>query len=193
MTDESKYETVFLGGLPDCIREEIIKLCASTGRIASTRVSNHRSFTSSRRISRLNLLFNNYLSRRGYAFIDYFRPADADFGIEYLNGIKFKGKEISAEFARRRRRMRTSSTLTTTAHSQSFDNGDGFASGPAVICYRCGTEGHRSRYVNALKFSESRRAFAVGLKITTSSHKVERRNNLITARSMRGCCVDESR
>ncbi|KAJ3911994.1 hypothetical protein F5877DRAFT_72758 [Lentinula edodes] len=165
MTDESKYETVFLGGLPDCSREEIIKLCASTGRIASTRVSNHRSFTSSRRISRLNLLFNNYLSRRGYAFIDYFRPADADFGIKYLNGIKFKGKEISAEFARRRRRMRTPSTLTTTAHSQSFDNDDGSTSGPAVICRGI----VRSDHLNALKFSESRRAFAVGLKITTST------------------------
>ncbi|KAJ3926820.1 MAG: hypothetical protein NXY57DRAFT_1064790 [Lentinula lateritia] len=77
MSDESKYETVFLGGLPHCSREEIINLCGSTGRIASTRV------------------------RRGYAFIDYFNPADADFGIKHLHGIEFKGKKITAEFARR--------------------------------------------------------------------------------------------
>ncbi|KAJ3808126.1 hypothetical protein F5876DRAFT_67538 [Lentinula aff. lateritia] len=98
----------------------------------------------------LNPLSNNHSSRRGYAFIDYFSPADADFGIKHLHGIKFKGKKITAEFARRRRRMGTSSTITTTTttsthtHSQSFDNDDDSTSGPAVICYRCGTEGHRS-------------------------------------------------
>ncbi|KAJ4497474.1 hypothetical protein C8R41DRAFT_917510 [Lentinula lateritia] len=80
---------------------------------------------------------------------DYFNPADADFGIKHLHGIEFKGKKITAEFARRRRRMRIFSTVTTTTtsthtHSQSFDNDDGSTSGPAVICYRCGTEGHRS-------------------------------------------------
>ncbi|KAJ4465417.1 hypothetical protein C8J55DRAFT_552717 [Lentinula edodes] len=145
MTDQSKYETVFLGGLPDCSREEIINLCGSTGRIASTRV------------------------RRGYAFIDYFNPADADFGIKYLNGVEFKGKKISAEFARRRRRMRTTSTITTTTtsthtHSQSFDNDDGrgSATGPAVICYRCGTEGHRSSECAEVFGTTSSRCFCCG-------------------------------
>ncbi|KAH7878401.1 uncharacterized protein C8R40DRAFT_760264 [Lentinula edodes] len=142
MTDESKYETVFLGGLPDCSREEIINLCGSTGRIASTRV------------------------RRGYAFIDYFNPADADFGIQHLHGIKFKGKKITAEFAHRRRRMKTSSTITATTsihtHSQSFDNDDGSASGPAMVCYKCGTEGHRSSECAENFGTTSSRCFCCG-------------------------------
>ncbi|KAJ3862104.1 hypothetical protein EV359DRAFT_65914 [Lentinula novae-zelandiae] len=117
MSDESKYETVFLGGLPHCSREEIINLCGSTGRIASTRV------------------------RRGYAFIVeaqerraylLFARSDADFGIKHLHGIEFKGKKITAEFARR--------------HVERKDTGR----------------------VNALKFSEPRRAFVVDLQTTTS-------------------------
>ncbi|KAJ3996438.1 hypothetical protein F5050DRAFT_111748 [Lentinula boryana] len=76
---DSQLETIFLGGLPDCSREDIVKLCASTGRIASTRV------------------------RKGFAFVDYYKLADAAFGIKFLNGMMFKGKKITAEFARRRR------------------------------------------------------------------------------------------
>ncbi|KAJ3882815.1 hypothetical protein F5051DRAFT_500195 [Lentinula edodes] len=131
MTDQSKYETVFLGGLPDCSREEIINLCGSTGRIASTRV------------------------RRGYAFIDYFNPADADFGIKYLHGIKFKGKKITAEFAHRLHtptRSHSTTTMALPVISQWF-----------VI----NVEPKDTGQVNALKISEPRRAFVVGLQATT--------------------------
>ncbi|KAJ3889981.1 hypothetical protein GG344DRAFT_66655 [Lentinula edodes] len=136
MTDQSKYETVFLGGLPHCSREEIINLCGSTGRIASTRV------------------------RRGYAFIDYFNPADADFGIQHLHGIEFKGKRIIAEFARRLPTPTRSHSTTTMAAALSVD----------PWWFVIDAERKDTGRVNALKFSEPRLlgAFVVDLQTTTS-------------------------
>ncbi|KAE9388909.1 hypothetical protein BT96DRAFT_416869 [Gymnopus androsaceus JB14] len=72
-----QVETVFLGRLPECEQEEIIQLCAGTGRIASTRLG------------------------QGHAFIEYYDPDDARYCIDKLHGMKFKGNEIIADFARR--------------------------------------------------------------------------------------------
>ncbi|KAJ3742439.1 hypothetical protein DFH05DRAFT_1500800 [Lentinula detonsa] len=112
---DSQLETIFLGGLPDCGREDIVKLCASTGRIASTRV------------------------RKGFAFVDYYKLADAAFGIKFLNGMRFKGKKITAEFARRRRTSGSKIEIVQTSVDTSKPE-----SGSGVACSERGIAGYQS-------------------------------------------------
>ncbi|KAJ3798540.1 hypothetical protein GGU11DRAFT_575112 [Lentinula aff. detonsa] len=112
---DSQLETIFLGGLPDCGREDIVKLCAHTGRIASTRV------------------------RKGFAFVDYYKLADAAFGIKFLNGMRFKGKKITAEFARRRRTSGSKIEIVQTSVDTSKHK-----SGSGVACSEPGIAGYQS-------------------------------------------------
>ncbi|KAF5390885.1 hypothetical protein D9757_004507 [Collybiopsis confluens] len=72
-----RYKTVFLGGLPECEKQEIVNLLGGAGTVVSTRL------------------------RDGYAFIDFLDKKDAQSCIERLDKSTFKGKEIKAEFSRR--------------------------------------------------------------------------------------------